>query len=77
MTDLTYDIAHTDGTERARPRISIGVIAGVARLMALKPRPAACERNRSRGSPPGSAHLRRDIGLAPREDEWWRAMDRW
>jgi hypothetical protein len=80
MTELTLN-SSTSGDRTTRPRISLSVLAGVARLMALKPADAARTRARSRGSPPGtepgSVHLRADIGLARREDEWWRAIDRW
>lgn len=81
MTELTLPSPSISGNQTSRPRISLRVIAGVARLMSLKPADAAGTRARSRGSPPGSepasAHLRADIGLARREDEWWRAIDRW
>ncbi len=81
MTELTLNTQSVPGDQTTRPRISLRVVAGVARLMSLKPADAAGTRARSRGSPPGSepasAHLRADIGLARQEDEWWRAIDRW
>ena len=78
MTELSLSERNlTAGTMASRPRGSIGVVAAVARLMALRPADPASPRARTRGSPPGSAHLRRDLGLVATDDQWWRAMDRW
>ena len=78
MTDLFLAThpAPLAGTP-SRPRRSLAVVAAVARLLSGRPLPATRTRASARGSPPGSAHLRRDLGLVHQDDQWWRALDRW
>jgi hypothetical protein len=46
-------------------------------MLSGRPLPTTRTRASARGSPPGSAHLRRDIGLVAENDQWWRDLDRW
>lgn len=78
MTDL-FLTAHPAplATEASRPRRSLAVVAAVARMLSGRPLPTTRTRASARGSPPGSAHLRRDLSLVAENDQWWRDLDRW
>lgn len=76
MTDLSIErTALQLDAPAPRPRGGRVLIAAVATLMSGRPLGRASQPPRSRGSPP--RHLRADLGLAPSEDQWWRALDRW
>lgn len=78
MTELNTDHSVPTASQSSRPRLGMAVVAAVGRLMSGRPLATSHTGTSARGSPPGSEHLRRDIGFPTAlEPQWWRAMDRW
>ena len=79
MTDLnmTHHAAYSIDDRLPRTGASGALVSAVVTMLANAQLARAARRHRSRGSPPVPHHLRRDLGLPPAEDQWWRAMDRW
>ena len=78
MTDLNLDYRpYSTGGALRRPGIAGAVVSAVVSMLANAQLARATKRHQSRGSPPVSAHLRRDLGLPPEGTQWWRAIDRW